>query len=240
MAVKQNALDLVHEYPSPAQVVEEYFDVDDCFSGSDTIEGAINLHLKLVELFDRGGFLLQKWNSSDATVLQSINPNLRDSLEVLIISGSREYTKALSLEWNTTFDHFRLTIPDSPLPDTITKRILVSQIGKIFDVLGWFSPVLIEMKIHLQRLWEEKIDWDDPIPSSTHDSWLQLRSQLSLLSNYHFPRYYFSKNVNIINTQLHGFCDASNDAYGGVVYIRGNVDGNVHVALVLAKTKVAS
>ena len=88
MAVKQNALDLIHEYPSAAQVVEECFYVDDCLTGSDTIEGAINLHLKLVELFDRGGFLLQKWNSSDATVLQSINPNLRDSLEVLTISGS--------------------------------------------------------------------------------------------------------------------------------------------------------
>ena len=240
MAVKQNALDLVHEYPSAAQVVEECFYVDDCLTGSNTIEGAINLHLKLVELFDRGIFLLRKWNSSDTTVLQSINPNLRDSLEVLTISGSGEYTKALGLEWNTTFDHFRLTIPDSPLPDTITKQILVSQIAKIFDVLGWFSPVLIKMKILLQRLWEEKVDWDDPIPSSIHDSWLHLRSKLSLLSNYHLPRYYFPKNVNIINTQLHGFCDASEDAYGGVVYIRGeDADGNVHVALVLAKTKVA-
>ena len=130
-----------------------------------------------------------KWNSSDATVLQSINPNLGDSLEVLTISESGEYTKALGLKWNTTIDHFHFTIPDSPLPDTITKMIIVSQIAKIFDVFGWFSPVLIKMKILLQRLWEEKIDWDDPIPSSTHDSWLQLRSQLSLLSNYHLPRY---------------------------------------------------
>ena len=96
------------------------------------------------------------------------------------------------------------------------------------------------MKILLQCLWEEKINWDNPIPSSTHDSWLQLSSKLSILSNNHLPRYYFPKNVNIINIQLHGFCDASEDAYGGVVYICGeDIDGNVHVALVLAKTKVA-
>ena len=96
------------------------------------------------------------------------------------------------------------------------------------------------MIILLQHFWEEKVDWDDPIPFSTHDSWLQLRSKLSLLSNYHLPCYYFPKNVSIINTQLHGFCDASEDAYGGVVYIRGeDADENVHVALVLAKTKVA-
>ena len=41
MAVKQNALDLIHEYPSADQVVEECFYVDDCLTGSDTIEGPL-------------------------------------------------------------------------------------------------------------------------------------------------------------------------------------------------------
>ena len=39
---------------------------------------------------------------------------------------------------------------------------------------------------------------------------------------------------------MHGFCDASERAYAGVVYIRGIDDlNNSHVALVIAKTKVA-
>ena len=41
-------------------------------------------------------------------------------------------------------------------------------------------------------------------------------------------------------TQLHGFCDASEAAYSGVVYIRAvDEQDNVHVSLVMAKTKVA-
>ena len=95
------------------------------------------------------------------------------------------------------------------------------------------------MKI-LQRLWENKLNWDDPVPSSIQDVWTQWKTELQPLSNYHVSRYYFSKDANIINIQLHGFSDASEDAYAGVVYIRGeDTHSNVHVALVMAKTKVS-
>ncbi len=40
--------------------------------------------------------------------------------------------------------------------------------------------------------------------------------------------------------QIHGFCDASEIAYAGVVYIRmTDTQDNTHVSLVMAKTKVA-
>lgn len=40
--------------------------------------------------------------------------------------------------------------------------------------------------------------------------------------------------------QLHGFSDASEDAYSGVVYVRAtDTHGTVHTSLVIAKTRVA-
>ena len=61
-----------------------------------------------------------------------------------------------------------------------------------------------------------------------------------LLSKCHVPRYDFPKDAKILAIQLHGFCDASEDAYAGVVYLRGeDIHGNVHVALVMSKTKVS-
>jgi hypothetical protein len=43
-----------------------------------------------------------------------------------------------------------------------------------------------------------------------------------------------------VSTQLHGFCDASEDAYAGVIYLQStDSDGNVHISLVITKTKVA-
>ncbi len=162
MAVKQNALDFEHKFPLAAKVVENNIYVNDCLTGADDIEGAISLQRQLQQLFENGGFLLRRWNSSEPEVLQCIEPSLRDSIEILNISGTEEYTKTLGLEWNTTHDPFRLTISKLPSPDILTKRILVSNVAKIFDVLGWFSPTVIKMKVLLQRLWEAKLDWDDP------------------------------------------------------------------------------
>ncbi len=67
-------------------------------------------------------------------------------------------TKTPGLEWNTTMDHFRLAVTNLSSPEGITKRMLVSNVAKVFDVLGWFSPTIIKVKILLQRLWQAKLE----------------------------------------------------------------------------------
>ena len=49
------------------------------------------------------------------------------------------------------------------------------------------------MKILLQRVWERKIEWDDPVPQDIQETWEQWRSELDLLTNVHIPRHYYSK-----------------------------------------------
>ena len=137
-------------------------------------------------------------------------------------------------------DHFRLTVADLPPLENVTKRLLVSDVAKTFDVLGWFAPSIIKAKILLQRLWEQKVDWDDPVPQPIHHDWLQWRRELKLLADKNIPRCYFPKDAKIVSVQLHGFSDASEQAYAGVVYLR-MVDsaGGIHTSLVMSKTKVA-
>ena len=93
-----------------------------------------------------------------------------------------------------------ISIPEMPPLDSLTKCALVSDIAKTFDVLGWFSPMIIKMKILLQCLWEQKVDL---VPSQIFDVW---RSELQCLSNQHIPRCYYHNEAHI---QLHGFSDAS-------------------------------
>ena len=199
MCVKQNALDFAMEYPNAAKVMNESFYVDDCLTGSDTPEGAIKLHHELMALFDKGGFLLRKCTLS--------------------ISNPESYTKTLGIEWNSTSDRFRLTVAAVPQINGLTKRALVSDIAKVFDVLGWYSPTIVKAKILLQLLWSEKIGWDDSVPQAILQEWLRWRKELHLLSNHHIPRCYFPKEVTFTSMQLHGFSDASEKAYSGGVYI---------------------
>ena len=99
---------------------------------------------------------------------------------------------------------------------------------------------MVKIKILLQRLWELKVNWDDTMPPQIHDDWLQWRAELDLFSCKLIPHYCFSKSADVTAIQLHGFCDTSEQAYAGVIYLHmTDSDGNVEVSLVCSKTKVA-
>ena len=138
MSIKQNALDFAHEFPLAAKSVDESFYVDDCLTGADTVEEAIELQLQ--SLFSKGDFLLRKWNSNNTLVLESIPPELQDPRVIPTINDTLDYTKTLGIEWNPQLDHFRIAIAKLPFLEGVTKHMLVSDIAKIFDVLGWFFP----------------------------------------------------------------------------------------------------
>ena len=172
MAFKQNAIELTDKYPLAGHVVHESLYADDTLNGADSIESAIALQRQLQDLLACGGIFLRKWNSNESFVLEAIRPELRESTEVHSITES-EHTKALGLKWNTSTDMFYITTSKMLPTESAMKRILVSDITKVFDVLGWFAPGIITVKILLQRVWEAGIDWDNPVPKTIQLAWQQ-------------------------------------------------------------------
>ena len=236
MCVKRNATVYAQEYPLAAKAAKESFYVDDALTGASSQEEAMRLQGELQELFSLSGFLLRKWNSNDSVVLSHVPPELK---VVHNISDTKQHTKTLGVVWHTQADQFTLDVADLPLLDQLTKRALVSDVAKTFDVLGWFAPTLVHAKILLQRLWERKVEWDDIVPDDIKDSWLQWRQES--LRGKSIRRCYFPRDVQVVSTQIHGFCDASEYAYAGAVYLRMvDSESKVYISLVIAKTKVAS
>ena len=73
--------------------------------------------------------------------------------------------KVLGIRWNVSSDCFILSIQDiAHLANQIepTKRHIVSVIGRIYDPLGYLSPVVIRFKIFFQELCKSKVEWDQP------------------------------------------------------------------------------
>lgn len=69
--------------------------------------------------------------------------------------------------------------------------------------------------------------------------WSGLLQELSCLCSLRVPRFVFSLDSSGVNQfQLHGFCDSSQRAYCGAVYIREKSSVGVSVKLLAAKTKV--
>ena len=73
MVVKQNTSELAIQYPLAAKAVTKSFYVDDCLSGADTVSDAVEMQAQLQEMFEKGGFLLRKWNSSEKAVLEHVS-----------------------------------------------------------------------------------------------------------------------------------------------------------------------
>ena len=236
MAVKKNAQEFSSTYPLAAKVAQENFYVDDGLSGADGIDQAIHLRMELQQLFNQGGFTLRKWNSSEKSVLDAIPPELRESDEVLAISDAGSgMAKTLGISWNTRLDAFFLSTSDCQPTENVTKRLLLSDVSKIYDALGWFAPTTTKMKILLQKTWELNLQWDEQVPNHLLKEWEPWRSELSILQSMSVPRCYYLKNEELTGIEIHGFCDASEDAYAAVVYLKSFYkSGKTHVKLLLS------
>ena len=215
MAVKQNAQDYSHKYPAAA--IQRCFYVDDGLTGADSVEEAIDLKQQLQDLFAQGCF---NWRSGIQAVQLCFNPflqnteNLRKSLEF-----GTSITRTLGVKWDTKVDCFFQSIADQPTEDTITKRLLLSDVAKVYDMLGWFSPTIILMKVLLQR----PRNWTRmgyQVPDTILHTWKQWRQEFPELLKVRIPRYYYQGLSTVTEVELHGFGDASEDVYAGVVYLR--------------------
>lgn len=115
-------------------------------------------------------------------------------------------------------------------------RVLASQ----YDPLGYIIPYTTRAKILVQCLWDKKRDWDDPqLPEDLLSLWSSWEKELSDLVKISLPRCYSSPYMDLPTNRrdIHVFCDASEQAYGSVAYLRTeNTEGQVEVAFLAARS----
>ena len=187
MALKQNTIDHKESHPQAYQAMLKSFYVDDGLTGANSVDEAVKLRNELQQLFHLGGFTLRKWKASEQQVLASIPEGLVDPKRMQEIRIQNDYTKVLGVEWNAESDCFRpmISLPEEETP--LTKRVLVSNIARLFDVMGWCSPTIILMKVLLQRLWENHLSWDEPVPTPIEQSWERWLRELPQLRGLSSP-----------------------------------------------------
>lgn len=237
--LRQLAIDEADSFPLASQVLVNDVFVDDVVSGSNTLDEAIAIQRELIAICKAGSFELRKWTSNCPEFLSSVSSSVTNpDDEALILSALDTDTtvKVLGLKWNPKSDTFSYTVTTPP--ETCTKRIMLSEISKIYDPLGFLSPITLFVKLLIQLLWISGTDWDEAPPKGIRDLWLTFISELPILESLSLPRHVIPHNNKEI--QIHGFSDASEKAYAACVYLRvSNSQNSVHVNLILAKTKVA-
>ncbi|XP_011496530.1 PREDICTED: uncharacterized protein LOC105361122 [Ceratosolen solmsi marchali] len=209
--------------------------VDNIFGGADNPTQLVGTTTQLRDLCMAGGFALAKWHSTNEEVITAIEvpPNPKQSFNL-----TEDATKILGLQWRSHEDIFSFSTSLAPQATTTSKRTILSDIAKLFDPLGFASPVIIRAKLLLQELWLHSVEWNDPLPAQVVNRWHTIRRELQTLNELTIPRWFKTKETS--NIELHGFADASQLAMAAVIYMAiYNEENEPTVTFICSKTRVA-
>lgn len=98
-------------------------------SGADILEKALKIKSEIVEILNCGAFQLGKWTSNHTDLLGD-DQNKRNA-EIQI-----DTSRVLGVVWNPSTDTFRFAIEETASSLKIMKRIILSEIARLFDPLG--------------------------------------------------------------------------------------------------------
>ena len=201
--------------------------VDNVISGCDTEQEAVQYYEEARAIMSSANFNLRSWssNSVELKAIATQESTSDDSSSVNI----------LGLRWNPTTDEISLAAKSSisAYDNLITKREVLRDLSKIFDPLGFIAPVVMRAKMLMQKLWQLKVTWDEPLNDDLQSEWKNIATDLKNAKQFSVSRCYF--NACITHPSIHCFADASQHAYGAIVFL---IQDN-HASFVIAKTRVA-
>lgn len=118
----------------------------------------------------------------------------------------------------------------------MTKRMLFSQVARFYDPIGFAAAFVITAKIRMQELWQIGLDWDDELPYSVQENWIQLFKEMQELDKIGFKRCLVPSETPELPV-LRVFSDASQEAFGACAYMRQRRNQNTcEVNFVAAKS----
>lgn len=221
--------------------INEQLYVDDGLGSADTVESAVKTLEETVETLKKYNIRLHKIVSSPNVI--NAFPESERAVSATVELDEKCTQTALGLIWNTAADilTLRTDVPERPF----TRRGILATVNSVFDPLRICLPIILEGK-HLQHkiiLSNNSSDtnfWDEEIPDEFREEWESWKSSIAFLSGLSVPRCYrpvnFGPNYSI---ELHGFCDASLDDTGCVIYTRSiNDKDEKSVSFVTGSSKI--
>ena len=249
IALRKTAQESQSTSPDAAKTLINNVYMDDICDSVDTAKEAQKLAESIDNVLEKGGFKVKGWISNK--VLKEQNQDVEDSsTEITKIFQDEAEEKVLGTVWDNKTDTLSFKVKSDLLKlinssdpslaeKKLTKRMLLSQVARIYDPTGCAAAFVIRAKIGMQKIWQMGAEWDEELPPATRETWIQLFNEMNELNNVTFPRCLLSANA-VELPLLCVFSDASQDAFGACAYIRQkNPDDTYDVRFVAAKSRVA-
>nr|CAD2134264.1 unnamed protein product [Meloidogyne enterolobii] len=211
-----------------SQELEENIYVDNILlTASSITEGKLKC-LEATKLFAKANMKLREFVSNCQDIIQDVPEEDR-------LPSSK--IKFLGIKYCPIEDKFRLNLPNPPEISNPKKCDILSFVASSYDPCGFFSPILLPLKLFFQSLWLNNLKWTDPIPEEKLNEWTQLFVEWKEL-NFSIPRCISPDPLNVKQIELHCFSDASSQAMCAAIYLRIHLAQSIHSTLLFSKTKL--
>ena len=213
------------EFPDAAQELRDHAYVDDIAGSKGNLTEAKKITKEIDTVLGKGKFQIKLWHSNCSEIDQSC--------------GER-FTALLGHKWDKEEDTFTFKKENVVgLLEGFSKRSCLKFLAQLWDPIGLVSPVTIKVRIDLQALWSSGYSWDDILPESNQQTWLENVQSLNDLLSFQFDRKLKPSNAVGV-PQIHGFSDGGEQAYGAVIFLRWKlVGGDYRCVPVMIKAFVA-
>ncbi|GFQ83646.1 uncharacterized protein TNCT_275651 [Trichonephila clavata] len=185
--------------------------IDDVVSGAQILDTARQLQCQLQNMLKTCEMKLHKWNSNSKELFNSSTDQ-----EHSFSTNTESAIKTLGVSWKPTGDYFMFKV-SIPSIASYTKRDVLSVIARLYDPLGLIGPVISKAKIFLQKLRLRKLNWEECLLEAIAPEWLNFVSSLKALEELKIDRYLLTDSYEKL--MLLGYADASESAYGAIVYM---------------------
>ncbi|XP_055936872.1 uncharacterized protein LOC129966472 [Argiope bruennichi] len=192
----------------------------------------------MIYVLSQASMNIRRWATNSPILNEAwkqANVNRRETSEQLGVP-----LKILGLIWDNINDKFTIDIHQiSKMKDSnLSKRLILSICGMLFDPLGMITPFTVRMKLLLQNTWERELKWNEPLPPDIQETFLSWLDEVKTIPQISLPRPYFL-DAETPKTEIHIFTDASPKAYGCVAYFRKVTKGKVNSSFIVAKCRLA-
>ncbi|GBM47548.1 hypothetical protein AVEN_90261-1 [Araneus ventricosus] len=232
--LQQLAEDEKSRFPLASEVLLHDIYMDDIVSGVPDLETARRLQSLLRDVLQSCGMTLHKWSSNTPELL---NISLSTDVEHSFSVDTDLSVKTLGISWKPFQDRFVFEVSVSIKP-SYTKREVLSFVARLYDPLGFLGPLLTRAKVLLQRVWQQRLDWHDVLPSRIADEWKEFVTTMNCIEKVKIIRFIMTDTW--LRIVLQGFADESEAAYGAVVYLQYFYQNNsAKVTILASKSRVA-